>query len=195
MDRYMPDYDATEVCETDVEAPAAETYAAIRETDLKDPFVAALFALRELPERLARRFNGDSAPAETPRPVTFGDMLDHSPGFTLLAEDPGREFVVGSVGRFWRRNYGGRQVSAEEFIPFAEPGYAKLAVGFIVTPLGETRSHLRYEARTVTTDTAAARQFGRYWRIIHPGVALIMRRALSLIRKEAMRRAGALASR
>jgi hypothetical protein len=48
---------------------------------------------------------------------------------------------------------------------------------------------LRYEARTATTDEAARRHFRRYWRVIRPGVALVMRRALGLIREEAEMRA------
>lgn len=121
--------------------------------------------------------------------VTFGEMLDSGPGFTTLAEQPGREFVVGAIGRFWRKDYGGRAFEPDDFVSFDEAGYAKLAVGFSVTPIDEHRCRLRYEARTATTDAVARRRFRSYWRVIRPGVAMIMRRALALIRKEAELRA------
>jgi hypothetical protein len=110
------------------------------------------------------------------------------PGWIRLAEAPGVELVLGSVGRFWRSDYGGRPVTAEEFRAFHEPGYARLAIAFSVRPLGAVGSLLRYEARTATTDEKARRAFRRYWRVIRPGVALVMRRAMERIRREAERR-------
>ena len=97
-----------------------------------------------------------------------------------LAEEPGTEFVLGSVGRFWRKDYGGRPVTADQFVPFNEPGYAKLALGLAVRPVG-AGTILRYEARTATTDESARRTFRRYWHLIAPGVGLVMRRALRRI--------------
>jgi hypothetical protein len=97
------------------------------------------------------------------------------------------EFVVGSVGRFWRRDYGGRPVKAEEFTRFHEPGFAKLAIGFAVRPTPGGGAVLRYEARTTTTDATAERTFRRYWRLIHPGVAVIMARVLRRIKRQAER--------
>jgi len=188
IDRYLPTYDVTEVCETSLQAPPDVTYAAIRETDLSDRVVSALFALRELPLRIVRKWRGEHHPPP-PATVTFGTMTQEGPRWVQLAEEPGIELVIGSVGRFWRRDYGGRPVTAEEFIPFREPGYAKLALSFLVLPSAAGRTILRYEARTVTTDETARRWFRRYWRLIRPGVALVMRRALRRIKVEAERRA------
>jgi hypothetical protein len=188
IDRYLPNYDVTEVSETSLHAPPDVTYAAIRETNLSDPVVTALFALRELPLRIVRKWRNEPHPTPTAN-LTFGTMIADGPGWVLLAEEPGVELVIGSVGRFWRRDYGGRAVTAEEFIAFSEPGYAKLALSFLVLPSAAGRTILRYEARTATTDDAARRWFRRYWRLIRPGVALVMRRALRRIKVEAERRA------
>lgn len=187
IDRYLPRYDVTYVCETSVDAPPDETYAAVRETDLRDPLVNVLFALRELPLKIARRLRGEPPPAPSPA-VTFGDIAQQGPGWVSLAEEPGVELVVGSVGRFWRRDYGGRPVAPEDFVPFNEPGYAKLAISVRVRST-ETGSSVRYEARTATTDAAARRKFRRYWWIISPGVALVMGRVLRRIKGAAERRA------
>ena len=121
--------------------------------------------------------------------MTFGKITTEGPGFTLLGEHPDHEFVVGSVGKFWRRDYGGRQVTGEQFVPFRKPGFAKLAISFGVRPSRTGGTVLRYEARTATTDETARRTFRRYWRLIHLGVAMIMRRALKHIKREAERRA------
>jgi len=187
IDRYLPECDVSLTCEATIDAGAGEVYRAIRDTDLHDPVISALFALRELPQRLVQRLHGEP----TPRPprLTFGTIIQDGPGWAVLADEPERELVIGSVGRFWQRDYGGRPVTAEEFASFNEPGYAKLAIAFTLHSdvLGNTV--LRYEARTATTDAAARRTFRRYWRLIRPGVALVMRSALHRIKLEAERNA------
>jgi hypothetical protein len=184
IDRYLPIYDVTQVCETRIHASPDEAYHAIAEADLRDPVISALFALRELPMRLTRRLRGEPPPVPPTR-ITFGSITREGPGWVVLAEEPGSELVIGSVGRFWQKDYGGRPVSAEEFASFAEPGFAKLAIGFSVRPDGLGGTVLKYEARTATTDATAYRHFHRYWRLIRPGVALVMRSALHRIKLEA----------
>jgi len=184
IDRYLPDYDVTLDCETRVDASLEETYRAIRSADLRDPVISALFALRELPMRLARRLSGEPAPPAPPK-ITFGTITQQGPGWTVLAEEPGRELVIGSVGRFWEKDYGSRPVTADEFVSFHEPGYGKLAIGFSLRPDLRGGTLLRYEARTATTDATAYRKFHRYWALIRPGVALVMRSALHRIKLEA----------
>jgi hypothetical protein len=192
IDRYLPEFDVSELILVDVDAPPSVVFRAIRETDLRDPVVNALFALREAPLRVSRLLHGAPAPPD-PGPITFGDFARGGPGWTFLGEDPGVELVIGSVGRFWRRDYGGRPVSQAEFVPFREPGFAKLVVSLAVRPRpSRSGTILRYEARTATTDDEARRLFRRYWRVIRPGVAIVMRRALSRIRKQAERRAQSL---
>lgn len=187
IDRFLPRYDVTQVVETSVSATPEKTFALIRDTDLRDPLVDALFWLRELPQRLLRWWRHEPAVAAPRGKVTFRTITESGPGWTLLAEEPGKEFVVGSVGRFWRKDYGGRPVKADEFKTFHEPGFAKLALGFAVRPAPGGGAILRYEARTTTTDAAAERTFRRYWRVIHPGVALIMGRVVRRIKAQAER--------
>ncbi len=188
IDRYVPAFDASYICEASVAAGPDETYAAARDTNLRDPVIDALFALRELPLQIARRLHGDAPlPEAAPAKMTFGDIAQHLPGWVALAEEPGVELVVGSVGRFWRKDYGGRPVTADQFVTFNEPGYAKVALSLSVRPAG-TGTILVYEARTTATDDAARRAFRRYWRVIAPGVAIVMRRALHHIKAEAERR-------
>ena len=187
IDRFLPTFDASHICEESVAAAPEVVYTAIRETDLRDPVIDFLFALRELPLRLSRRLRGE-APPPAPKRVTLCDVAELGSTFVQLAEEPGTELVVGAVGRFWRKDYGGRKVSAGEFIAFQEPGYAKLAISLAVRPAG-AGSIVCYEARTTTTDDAARSKFRVYWRLIAPGVALVMRRALRRIKARAERHA------
>jgi hypothetical protein len=189
IDRYLPQFDVTEVHEVHVDAAPEVTYAAIREADLRDPLITALFAVRELPDRIVRKLRGEP-PTPAAKSFTFKDVATPEMGWIPLDEFVGNEFVVGSVGRFWQRDYGWRPVAREAFVGFNEPGYAKLAVSFSVRPTESGGSMLRYEARTATTDRVARVRFRRYWRVIRPGVAIVMRRALTRIKREAERSSG-----
>jgi hypothetical protein len=188
IDRYLRCFDVTQVCETSVRALPSEVYEAMLGTDLRDPVVNALFALRELPQRIRRRLQRQGPLPEAPA-VTFGDIAT-GPIWVRVAEEPGVELVVGSVGRFWRKDYGWRPVTADQFTAFQEPGYAKVALSLAVLPSTADLTILRYEARTATTDEAARRTFRRYWRVIRPGVVLVMRRALHRIKTQAERYVG-----
>jgi hypothetical protein len=187
LDRFMPAFDATIVRETDVNAPTGVAYAAIFDTNLMDGVVRALFVLRELPARLIARLRRVPL-APQRRSITIDDLPVPETGMVRLAEDAGHEFLVGSVGRFWQADYGHRLVTAQAFATFDEPGYVKLAMDLCVIPRADGCCTLRYEARTAATDETARHSFMRYWRLIRPGVGLVMGRAITLIRKQAERR-------
>ncbi|MFW5946930.1 MAG: hypothetical protein ACOCUW_00445 [Gemmatimonadota bacterium] len=182
IDRFIPDPDFQESRELDVEAVPEEVLAAIKGTDLKDPVISTLFAVRDLPNRVARRLGGRSPELEN---VAFTNIPDVGPGWVKLGEDQGRELVLGAIGRFWRRDYGARSFEPEEFAAFNEPGYLKLAVSSRVQPIGYDQSRLHYEARVEATDDEARRQFVRYWKVISPGNDVIVRRALQRVKAEA----------
>lgn len=182
IERFIPDPDFNEVRELEIDAAPEVVLAVIKGTELRDPVISTLFAVRDLPNRVARRLRR----AEPERiDLSFGNIPDAGPGWTMLGEEPGREIVLGAVGRFWRRDYGPRNVSAAEFAAFNEPGYLKLAVASDVTPRGFGRSLLHYEARVEATDAEARRQFIRYWKVIQRGNDVIVRRALQRIKAEA----------
>jgi hypothetical protein len=109
-------------------------------------------------------------------------------GFVPLRETPD-ELVFGGVGRFWQPSGGLRRVDPARFREFAEPGFAKAAFNFQVERTGE-RTTVRTETRIATTDERARRHFARYWRLIHPGSALIRVAWLRAIRRRAERPRG-----
>lgn len=195
IDRFIPDPDFQDSRELDVEAVPVAVMGAIKGTDLKDPVINTLFAVRDLPNRVARRLGGGGTELDQ---VSFTNIPDVGPGWIKLAEEEGTELVLGAVGKFWRRDYGARDVAPEDFADFDEPGYLKLAVSSRATPQGYDQSVLHYQARVEATDDEARRQFLRYWKVIAPGNDVIVRRALQRVKAEAEWReclTGALADR
>jgi hypothetical protein len=177
LDEFLPDYDANEIHSTRVAAPPEAAMAAVRSLTAREvPVLVALMALRSLPARLRGR---------RPRPRE-GTILENflRGGFVTLADRPD-ELVVGAVGRFWLASAEVRRVSADEFGAFREPGYAKAAFNMHAQPAPGGGTLLTTETRIQATDDAARRSFGRYWRLIHPGSAVIRLAWLRAIRRRA----------
>src|SRR5262249_37709268 len=109
--------------------------------------------------------------------------------FTILAETPGDEIVVGTYGRFWaiaeRRNMIA-PVGAEEFVAFARPGWAKAAMNFRFEAVGPQETRLVTETRVLACDEAARRRFTLYWLLIGPFSGVLRRVLLRGIRAAAV---------
>jgi len=114
----------------------------------------------------------------------YGQMLDF--GFVTIAEEPGRELVFGGIGQMFEVSGGLTPVfrGASEFFAFQEPGYAKVAMNFSARRV-EFGTELRTETRVLATDADSRRRFGRYWRLIWPGSALIRRNWLAAAKRTA----------
>jgi hypothetical protein len=179
LDRFMPSYDVAERHETVVHAPAPATWAAAQALDLhRSLLIRAIFAGRELILRSAPR-----AKAE-PRPfLTEIRQL----GWVVLAEDPGRELVMGAVTQPWEANVKFRGLPAGAFAGFKEPGYAKIAWTLAVEPRDSESCVFSTETRVATTDPASRVRFRRYWSIFSPGILLIRRQTLRLVKRAAER--------
>jgi hypothetical protein len=179
LDGFMPSCDVAESNEIEVAAPAAATYAAAREMDLNNSAVVrAVFRCREL------LMGGDR------RGEKSGSLLAQTLalGWGVLAEEPGREIVVGAATQPWRANVQFRAVPPDQFAGFSEPGYAKIAWTLAAEPAGPEASLFRTETRVVTTDESSRRRFRLYWSVFSPGILLIRGRSLRLVKAEAQRR-------
>jgi hypothetical protein len=182
LDRFMPRFDVREHHQATVHAPAEVTYASAQELDLRRaPLVRGLFLARQ------RLMGGRTAPASTE-----GSFLDEvqALGWRALAEEPGRELVMGAVTQPWVADVVFRGIAPEEFAAFQEPGFVKIAWTIGVAPLSDGRSVFRTETRVVATDPAARARFRRYWTLASPGIVLIRWEMLRLVKREAERRAG-----
>lgn len=180
LDRFLPEYEVVERHGTKVAAPAAATYAAAREIDLMhSALVRTLFRGREVFMHAER--------ADTRDPLPLVDEV-LALGWGVLAQETGREIVFGAVTQPWKANVGFRSLPPDEFATFDEPGFAKIAWTIRVEPLGPTTSRFYTETRVATTDADARRRFRRYWMLASPGIRLIRRESLRLVRADAERR-------
>ena len=109
-------------------------------------------------------------------------------GWAVLSEVPGREIVLGAVTRPWVANPIFRPLPAHEFAGFHEPGFARIVWTLRADPISPTESVARTETRVATTDQSARAAFRLYWSLVSPGIELIRRISLQLVKKEAERR-------
>ena len=167
LDRFMPAWAVREVDHVAVAAPPARAWEALRGIDLcRLGVVRHLLALRLAPERLAARLHGRAPPA-VPRRLTLDDVAGPGKGFLFLAEEPGREVVVGAVGKFWQPRIEFASATPRSFAALAAPGWAKLGYALSVSPRGEG-SWLTVDLRVSATDVEALRRFRQYWAKIGP---------------------------
>jgi hypothetical protein len=124
--------------------------------------------------------------AERPRGLLASTT---SLGWGVLAEVPGREVVVGAVTQPWKANVVFRALPPDAFAAFNEPDYVKIVWTLRADPIDAGESVARTETRVMTTDPAARRKFRRYWSVFSPGIVIIRRVALTLVRADAERRA------
>ena len=180
LDAFIPAYEVSERHQIRVAAPAPVALAAARDLDLGAMVLPqALFALR------ARVLGSRPAAAAFSRGL-IADML--ALGWTLLADVPDREVVVGTVTRPWQADVAFRSVPAGEFAAFAEPGYVKIAVVLRAEALGPAEALLHTETRVATTDATARATFRRYWAAFSAGIVLLRLLLVRRARAEAERR-------
>ena len=177
IDRFLPEYDVVEHHEVDVDAPANRAYEAVKDLDLaRSPVVLALLFARGVPHL----FTGAVKPK---RRLTLDDIV--ASGFVLLGEEPGRELVLGIVGKFWRPTGAVRRIAPDDFAGFDESGFAKAAWNFVVSGRAGGGSTVISETRIASTDADARRKFTRYWWLIGRFSALIRREVLRGVKHHA----------
>ncbi|MBI4297959.1 MAG: hypothetical protein HY676_05450 [Chloroflexi bacterium] len=179
----MPSYDFNEAHAIAVQASPGRVFGAIKEvTPGEIPLFRALIAVRSLPALITRKrglpFGGGPL---------FEQMLAN--GFVLLAEEPNREIVLGTVGRFWRA-FGPplKLASVQEYLAFDRSDYAKAAMNFSLAEIQGGRGvTLRTETRVCVADSMARRKFAFYWLLIKPGSGLMRREILRAVKRRAER--------
>ena len=195
---FLPVYDVSDGVAVVVEADAATTWDALLDADLievgkRRPGVAALGALRALPDLVAGAVRGRKPPAPSKR-MRLRDLPELTAsegGWTLLAEHPRRELALGLVGKFWKPVIEYAEIAdADAFAAFSRPGYAKTVYQLSLRPLHDHRTLLEGVMRTATTDAHARRWFARYWTLgVGSGAHVLVRGLLDCVREDAERRA------
>jgi hypothetical protein len=188
LDRFLPDPDVDEYHQHTIRAPAPVTFAAAKQQDIQaSPLIRGIFWLREIPALLRGRPNRREGPRSFLEETLAG-------GWGVLAEDPGREIVVGCYTQPWQGEVRFQPLPPSEFAAFSEPGYVKIAWTLAAEPLGPDRSVFITRTRAVATDPEARRKFRRYWAPTSAGIILIRYLILSQVKREAERRARAAAA-
>jgi hypothetical protein len=151
MDDVMPEYQFGNRHERHVAAPPERVAEALESFRITGA-AALLFTLR-----------GIRLPSGSIRDV-IGSV-----GFSVLAEDPGREVVAGVNGQFWalrEKDHLESPGDLESFRAFDRPGWAQGAISFRVEPLPDGTTDLSTETRVRCVDDQARRRFARYWGLI-----------------------------
>ena len=165
LDQFAPRPDFVETHSVDVPVSAEEAYRAVWTTDFgTSPLLRTLLFLRTLPHRLM----GHDSPMRAGPAITLQTAIDK--GFGLLAEAPGREVVLGLVGRFWRPLRNVEPFRREYFTDQLPAGLAKVVWNFAVVGNGGPGERVRVttETRVACADRASTLKFGLYWGLARP---------------------------
>jgi hypothetical protein len=160
LDRLLPEYDFRTRYTRRIAAPPDAVWQALH----------ALTA-EELPvTRLLMRIRSWGR-------TRMSGPLDGRMAMPELGRADGRETVRGRVAKFWHlRPVRGPKETADpaRFTAFAEPGWAKAAMSFQLTPVpGGTL--LAAETRVKATSASSKRMFAPYWLMIRLGGAGFIR--------------------
>jgi hypothetical protein len=182
LDHFLPVYDIVEQHEVAVNAPAETTFAAACEVDLQQSrVIRAIFKARET-------LMGSTEGARQSPAGFLGQM--RALGWGVLAEVPGREIVMGAATKPWTPNPVFEPVPADEFAAFNMPDHVKIVWTLRADPITANRSVFRTQTRAIATDEGARSKFRLYWSFVSPGVNLIRRMSLGLVKSDAERLAG-----
>jgi hypothetical protein len=166
LSEVLPEYDIRKRHTIALDVASDVAWDAVHETRLGELRVArTLFRLRGLP---AGRDRG---------------MLELE-GFQRLAEDPGRELVLGAVGKPWSPR--GGLVRGADPRTFRQPGYALMALN--ITFDGTT---LATETRVRCTDPRSRLLFRMYWLVVGPFSGVVRNDWLRAIQRRATARRAA----
>lgn len=179
LDETLPQWHFHEVHRRHVDAPPEVTWRAMRDVTANE---IRLFGLLTWIRRGGRKGPESAINAPGQQPLLSVALRS---GFRLLAEQPPREIVFGTMVTV-PPGVRTADITPAEFMAIGGPGYAKAVMNFRIAPDG-TGSMIHTETRVFATDDATRRSFGRYWRVIYPGSAIIRREWLRAIDKRATR--------
>ncbi len=168
LEQLVPEPQFRERHHSYVAASPEQVYQALENVDFaRSATIRILFEIRGLGRRLRQ--------GGRPLHIRWEDMVRI--GFIRLAEQPGKELVIGAVA-------GPQRVTdAAGFRGLAGPGWVKIAMNWTVEPAG-AGTLVATETRIRATDPARRRRFRAYWMIIRPFSGLIRRRMLTVLRTE-----------
>ena len=190
LDQFIPAWQFREFHSIRIAAPKEKVYVALKQVTADE-----IHLFRTL--IWVRRF-GRPGPESVLNPPPDTPLLQVATKttFILLAEEPNREFVVGTLvaaPRGWRPTASRTPAGFKALAGSQSPGFALAAMNFYLEdcPIAKIASLpctlLTTETRVYATDAASRRAFARYWRVIYPGSSLIRMMWLRAVRQRAER--------
>jgi hypothetical protein len=182
LDEFAPAWQFREFHTLRVAAPPARVFEAVERVRAGE--IGLFHALTWI------RRGGRPLPPGILNPGDREPLLDVATrhGFVCLARDVPRELVIGTVVLAPPGTRGA--LTPRVFRESLPPGFALAAMNFAVAADGPGRSRLSTETRVHANGPAARRRFAAYWRVIHPGSAIIRRMWLRAIERRATGPAG-----
>jgi len=179
LDDWMPRWQIRERHIIPIAAPPERVFAAMHAVRADDILLfRTLVAIRRCGQ------TGPESIMNAPERKPILDVATQTT-FLLLAEEPPRELVIGTVVAAPPRARAAGRLIPELFQEKLPPGVALATMNFLVTPAGPGSSTISTETRIFADDGAAIRRFAIYWRLIHPGSDIIRRMWLRAIKQRA----------
>jgi len=178
IDSFAPNPDASEIHRLEIGASCEAVYRALWTTDLGNSLVVkGLIFLRSLPSFVLKR---ERRPRSR-RKITLQTLIEA--GFGQLAEEPGREILLGISGRFWRPTGNTLPFRREDFVGSVPAGLARAVWNFRVQEVAANRTVLSTETRITCGDKTSRMKFRAYWLFVRPLSGLIRLVMLRAIRR------------
>ncbi len=178
LEEFAPEYQFNEVHRIRIRAPRIRIYRAFREVTAGE---ITLFRTLTWIRRFGRADPEGILDAPSDEPLLEVAMRT---GFLLLADDPERELVLGTVVIAPRGET--RPATPKQFKELVAPGVAKAVMNFRIDDADDGAWLVSTETRVHATDASARRRFARYWTVIRPGSGFIRRMWLRAIRRRAV---------
>lgn len=178
IQQFLPHPRHTEIHRIFVNANPEIAWKAARHFDMSEvAWIKLLFDIRTLPDRLS----GKSQPER--KGLGVDEITRTETGFMILHETPGKEVVVGSIGKFWHLKIPFLNVVPDQFLDFSLPGYGKIAWAISVEPF-KAGSTVSIELRISATDDKSWKKLNRYYHVIGVGSKLIRISAMAHLEAE-----------
>jgi hypothetical protein len=181
IDQWLPAWQFAEFHERRVRATPQQVFDALKRVRASDIFLFRTLTFIRNPRRQGQGTNILNAPEEDP-------ILDVAlaGGFVLLGETD-QELLLGAIvmvppGTVRQAQRGSVPAfDPARFRTLGQPGFARAVMNFRATPEADGWARVTTETRVHAVDGPTQRRFGRYWRVIYPGSALIRRSWLRAI--------------
>lgn len=164
LKKMLPSPRHAETIRTFVKAGPEQAWDTVRHFDMASvPWVRMLFNLRTVTDIPHHSVHG----ANMHQSIGVDQIARNNKGFMILSETPGKEVIVGAIGKFWHLNIPFMEVTPQDFPGFREPGWGKLAWALSVEPYAGGSS-ISIELRITATDDKSWKKLWRYYHFIGP---------------------------